>query len=316
MAIDLDKTKEKDGISDPVAEEEVKTAGSSAENDSEEEETEAEDEKEPEDASEADEEADEESEDAETEDEEEEEEDEESDSQPKAKKDRIPALMISLIYLVIVAVVLYYILPPVFAPSFGYTLDDFNAKLTESDMEKQMNKSYNSLVPMFKVVDKNSIKDIWGIKGEIEPEEQKKIDKRFNPFVKTLAATEELGSILVEANTRKNDGQLTRMCIYCVYSNENMSMMMIHFGAILQNFFDDVTMNEAIMMVLRTKSDDLYTERNGIAYRVSLDNVGGKQAYIKLEVLPAKALKPEQIEPAEATATAANSETTVASSAA
>ena len=314
MAIDENKKKavkdSEESVKDEEAEKDLISEEKDPELSEEDKETEA-----SEVSSEDSEESDEEAESEDDDEDEEEEEEEESESEPKAKKDHVPAIMIALIYLVIVAVALYYILPPVFAPSFGYTLDEFNAKLTESDMEKQMNKSYNSLVPMFKVVDKNSIKDIWGIKGEIEPEEQKKIDKRFNPFVKTLAATEELGSILVEANTRKNDGQLTRMCIYCVYSNENMSMMMIHFGAILQNFFGDITMNEAIMKVLRTKSDDLYTVRNGIAYRVSLDNIGGKQAYIKLEVLPAKALKPEQIEPAEATAATTNSETTVATSA-
>lgn len=255
--------------------------------------------------------------DEETESEVEDEEEEESDSTPKSKKDRVPAIMIALIYLVIVAVALYYILPPVFAPSFGYTLEEFNAKLSESDIEKTMNRNHNSLIPVaYKSVDKNSIKEIWGIKGEIAPEEQKKIDARFNPFVKTYAATEELGDILVEANTRKNDGQLTRMCIYCVYSNENMSKMLTHFGAVLQNFFDDVTINEAIMMVLATNSENLYTVRNGIAYKVSLDNVGGKQTYIKLEVLPAKALKSDQILPSEKTAASAASETTAATPAA
>ena len=255
--------------------------------------------------------------DEETESEVEDEEEEESDSTPKSKKDRVPAIMIALIYLVIVAVALYYILPPVFAPSFGYTLEEFNAKLSESDIEKTMNRNHNSIIPVaYKSVDKNSIKEIWGIKGEIAPEEQKKIDARFNPFVKTYAATEELGDILVEANTRKNDGQLTRMCIYCVYSNENMSKMLTHFGAVLQNFFDDVTINEAIMMVLATNSENLYTVRNGIAYKVSLDNVGGKQTYIKLEVLPAKALKSDQILPSEKTAASAASETTAATPAA
>jgi hypothetical protein len=310
MAIDKDKTDEIVSNSEPEKEEEVKETETLAQTDSEEEEEKEETEENAVQDADSEEDEEEESED----DESEEEEEEKSDSKSKAKKDHVPAIMVALIYLVIVAVALYYILPPVFAPSFGYTLEEFNAKLSASDIEKTMNRSYNSLVPMFKVVDKNSIKDIWGVKGEIEADEQKKIDKRFKPFVNTLAATEELGTILVEANTRKNDGQLTRMCIYCVYSNENMNMMMIHFGAILQNFIGDgITINEAIFLILRTQSDNLYSVRGDIAYRVSMDNIGGKQAYIKLEVIPAKALKPEQIEQTDATtATAAQPSGTTA----
>ena len=139
--------------------------------------------------------ADAEEEDSESEDEgseEDEDDEEETDTEPKAKKDRVPAIMVALIYAVIVAVALYYILPSVFAPSFGYTLDEYNTRLEASEISKKMMAQYTTVVPAFKLVDKNSIKEIWSIKGEIEPEEQKKLDARFKPFVKTYVATEEL----------------------------------------------------------------------------------------------------------------------------
>ena len=238
-----------------------------------------------------------------------EEKDEVSVSKPKAKKkakakkkDRVPAIMLVLIYAVIIAVALYYILPSVFAPSFGYTIDEFNAKLDASEISQRMHSQYTTLTPSFKVVDKNSIKEIWSIKGEISPEDQQKLDARFKPFVKTLAATEELENVLVEANTRINDGKLTRMCIYCTYDDSHMSMMMIHFGAVLQNFFDDVSFNDAVMMVLGssmgTNADGVYTVKDGIAYRLTADNVGGK-LYMKLEILPEKALNESQKKPLE-----------------
>lgn len=230
--------------------------------------------------------------------EEEEDEEEESDSEPKVKKDRVPAIMVALIYLVIVAVALYYILPSVFAPSFGYTLDEYNARLETSEISKKMMAQYTTVVPAFKLVDRNSIKEIWSIKGEVNADEQKKLDARFKPFVKTYAATEELENILVEANTRINDGKLTRLCMYCTYDDKHMTMMMVHFGALLGNFFPDMTFNDAVSLIMNSARDanqeGLYTVKGDIAFKLAADNVGGK-LYIKIEVLPAKALKPSQI---------------------
>jgi hypothetical protein len=239
-----------------------------------------------------------ESEDEGSEEEEDEEDEEESETEPKAKKDRVPAIMVALIYAVIVAVALYYILPSVFAPSFGYTLDEYNTRLEASEISKKMMAQYTTVVPAFKLVDKNSIKEIWSIKGEIEPEEQKKLDARFKPFVKTYAATEELENILVEANTRINDGKLTRLCMYCTYDDKHMTMMMVHFGALLGNFFPEMSFNDAVSLIMNSARDanqeGLYTVKGDIAFKLAADNVGGK-LYIKIEVLPAKALKPSQI---------------------
>ena len=231
------------------------------------------------------------------EEEDDEEEEEESDSEPKAKKDRIPAIMVALIYAVIIGVALYFILPSVFAPSFGYTLDEYNTRLESSEISKKMMSQYTTVVPAFKLVDKNSIKEIWSIK-EVDAEEQKKLDARFKPFVKTYAATEELENILVEANTRINDGKLTRLCMYCTYDDSHMTMMMVHFGALLGNFFPDMTFNEAVSLIMNSameaNKEGLYTVKGDIAFKLAADNVGGK-LYIKIEVLPAKALKPSQI---------------------
>ncbi len=239
-----------------------------------------------------------ESEDEGSEEDEDEDDEEETETEPKAKKDRIPAIMVALIYAVIVAVALYYILPSVFAPSFGYTLDEYNTRLEASEISKKMMAQYTTVVPAFKLVDKNSIKEIWSIKGEIEPEEQKKLDARFKPFVKTYVATEELENILVEANTRTNDGKLTRLCMYCTYDDKHMTMMMVHFGALLGNFFPDMSFNDAVSLIMNSARDanqeGLYTVKGDIAFKLAADNVGGK-LYIKIEVLPAKALKPSQI---------------------
>ncbi len=238
-------------------------------------------------------------------------------SEPKAKKDRVPYVMIALIYAIILGMALYFILPAVFAPSFGYTLDEYNTRLQNSDISNRMKASYTTIVPQFKIVDKNSIKEIWSIKGEIAPEEQAKLDARFKPFVKTLAATEELENILVEANTRVSDGKLTRLCMYCTYDDSHMSMMMVHFGALLGNFFPGMTFADAVSLIMNSamvaNTDGLYTVKGDIAYRLCADNVGGK-TYIKIEVLPAKALKPSQILATQPEAPAA-SETTAASSA-
>lgn len=252
---------------------------------------------------------------------EEEEDQEENKSKRKAGKDPVPAVMLVLIYAVIISAVLYFVLPFAFAPSFGYTLDQFNDSLEQSDISKRMNAQYTTLVPQFKLVDKNSIKIIWGIKGEVEPEDQKRLDARFKPFVKTYVATEELEHILVEANTRVTDGQLTRMCIYCTYDNQHMSMMMVHFGAVLANFFPGMTFNEAVTLIMgfpfESGSAARYVVRGDVAYRIYAENIGGKKTYIKLEVVPAKSLKPEQIMPsAPAESTAAPEATTASAPAA
>lgn len=235
---------------------------------------------------------------AEAEEEDEEEEESEPEVKPKKKNDPIPAIMIVLIYAIIIGAVLFYIIPTVMVPSFGYTLDEFNAKLENTDISKRMNAQYTTLTPQFKLVDKNSIKEIWSIKGEIEPDEQKRLDARFKPFVKTYAATEELEHILVEANTRVNDGQLTRMCIYCTFDNKHVSMMMVHFGAVFAAF-TDLPFNDALGLIMNSAMEDnkagLYTVKGDIAFKLSYDNIGGKQTYIKMEVLPAKAVKADRI---------------------
>ena len=263
-------------------------------------------------------------------DEESDEEEEEQESAPKKKKDPIPAIMIVLIYAIIIGAILFYVIPTVMVPSFGYTLDTFNTKLENTDISKRMNSQYTSLTPQFKLVDKESIKEIWSIKGEVAAEDQKKLDARFKPFVKTYAATEELENILVEANTRINDGQLTRMCIYCTFDDKHTSMMMVHFGAVLAAF-TDIPFNDALGVLMNSAMEEnkagLYTVKGDIAFKLSADNIGGKQTYIKMEVLPAKAVKAEKIKttlPAGTTAasetvtpteSAAASETTTASAA-
>ena len=238
-----------------------------------------------------------------------EEEQEEKKPKRKAKKDPVPAVMIVLIYAVIISAVLYYVLPFAFAPSFGYTLDQFNDSLEQLDISKRLQAQYTTLVPRFKHVDKNSIKEIWGIKGEVSPEDQKRLEARFKPFVNTYAATEELEHILVEANTRVTDGQLTRMCIYCTYDNQHLSMMMVHFGAVLANFFPGMTFNEAVSRIMEfpfeSNSSARYVVQGDIAQRICAENIGGQQTYIKLEVVPAKAVKPDQIIPSETAATTA-----------
>ena len=249
---------------------------------------------------------------------EDEDEDEESDSKPAAKKDPIPAVMAVVIVAIIIAAVLYYVLPKVLVPSFGYTLEEFNARLEVSEISKKMQAQYTSLTPQFKAVDKESIKEIWSIKGEIDAAEQKRIEARFKPFVKTLAATEELEHILVEANTRVNDGQLTRMCIYCTYDDKHMTMMMVHFGAILGNFMPDLTFNEVVSLIMASaneaNTEGLFYVRGDIAFKLAMENIGG-QLYIKLEVVPAKSLKPEKIKSTIPVSTTAASETTAATSA-
>ena len=257
-------------------------------------------------------------EDSDEESEDEEDEDEESDSKPVAKKDPIPAVMAVVIVAIIVAAVLYYVLPKMLVPSFGYTLEEFNARLEESEISKKMQAQYTTLTPQFKAVDKESIKEIWSIKGEIDAAEQKRIEARFKPFVKTLAATEELEHILVEANTRVNDGQLTRMCIYCTYDDKHMTMMMVHFGAILGNFMPDLTFNEVVSLIMASaneaNTEGLFYVRGDIAFKLAMENIGG-QLYIKLEVVPAKSLKPEKIKTTIPASTTAASETTAATSA-
>ena len=265
-----------------------------------------------------------------SEDKESDEEEEEQESAPKKKKDPIPAIMIVLIYAIIIGAILFYVIPTVMVPSFGYTLDTFNTKLENTDISKRMKSQYTSLTPQFKLVDKESIKEIWSIKGEVAAEDQKKLDARFKPFVKTYAATEELENILVEANTRINDGQLTRMCIYCTFDDKHTSMMMVHFGAVLAAF-TDIPFNDALGVLMNSAMEEnkagLYTVKGDIAFKLSADNIGGKQTYIKMEVLPAKAVKAEKIKttlPAGTTAasetvtpteSAAASETTTASAA-
>ena len=250
--------------------------------------------------------------------EEEEDEDDESESEPVAKKDPIPAVMAVVIVAIIVAAVLYYVLPKMLVPSFGYTLEEFNTRLETSEISKRMQAQYTTLTPQFKAVDKESIKEIWSIKGEIDAAEQKRLEARFKPFVKTLAATEELEHILVEANTRVNDGQLTRMCIYCTYDDQHMTMMMVHFGAILGNFMPDLTFNEVVSLIMASaneaNTEGLFYVRGDIAFKLALENIGG-QLYIKLEVVPAKSLKPEKIKTTIPVTATAASETTAATSA-
>ena len=279
-ASEKEETEEAEEVSEEVSEE--------SEAETEPEEAESEEDEDSEEASESDEE----------EEDDDEEEEEESDSEPKAKKDRVPAIMVALIYAVIIGVALYFILPSVFAPSFGYTLDEYNTRLDQSEISNKLKASYTTVVPAFKLVDKNSIKEIWSIKGEVDAEEQKKLDARFKPFVKTYAATEELENILVEANTRINDGKLTRLCMYCTYDDSHMTMMMVHFGALLGNFFPGMSFNDAVSLIMNSameaNKEGLYTVKDDIAFKLAADNVGGK-LYIKIEVLPAKALKPSQI---------------------
>lgn len=255
----------------------------------------------------------------ETEDSDEEEEEEKDEkSASKAKKDPIPTIMIVLIYAIIIGAILFYVIPTVCTPSFGYTLEAFNEKLEKTDISTRMQSQYTTLTPQFKLVDKNSIKEIWSIKGEVEPEYQAKLNARFKPFVKTYAATEELENVLVEANTRITDGQLTRMCIYCTYDNSHLSMMMVHFGAVLCTFAD-VPFTSAVSILMDTAAvsnkEGLYTARGDIAFKLSVENIAGQQAYMKLEVLPLKALKPEQIKTTLPLETAAPSAETTASAA-
>lgn len=242
-------------------------------------------------------------------------EEEEEDSKPKAKKDPVPAIMIVLIYAIILSAVLYYVVPAAVTPSFGYTLEEFNASLKQSEAAQRVAKQYTTIVPQFKLVDKNSIKEIWSIKGEIAPDDQKRLDARFKPFIKTYAATEELEHILVEANTRSTDGKLTKMCIYCTYDNEHLSMMMVHFGAVLCNFFPGMKYADAISLVMNStmssNTEARYTVKDGVAYRIAAENIGGQQTYIKLEIIPAKGLKSEQIDKV-INSEAAASETTAA----
>lgn len=323
MAIDENKKKAVKNSEESVKEEESEKALISEEEES----ALSEEDKENEDAEVSE---DEEETDAETEaDKEDKAEEKKSEPKAKAKKDPVPAIMIVLIYAIIIAAVLFYVIPTVMVPSFGFTLDEFNTKLEKTDISQRMHSQYTTLTPQFKLVDKNSIKEIWSLKGEIMPEEQKKLDARFKPFVNTYAATEELEHILVEANTRVNDGQLTRMCIYCTFDNQHVSMMLVHFGAVMSTF-TDMPFNDAARMLMSTAMEEnksgLYTVRGDIAYKLSYDNVGGQQTYIKLEVLPAKAVSADRIKstiPVEAapsesaapSATAASSETTAASSA-
>ena len=250
---------------------------------------------------------------------EEEEEEQEEESAPKAKKDPIPAIMIVLIYAIIVGAILFYVIPTVCTPSFGYTLEAFNNKLDKTDISTRMQSQYTTLTPQFKLVDENSIKEIWSIKGEIEPEYQAKLNARFKPFVKTYAATEELENVLVEANTRITDGQLTRMCVYCTYDNSHLSMMMVHFGAVLCTFAE-VPFTDAVSILMDTAAvsnkEGLSTARGNIAFKLSVENIAGQQAYMKLEIVPVKALKPEQIKTTlPVGAAAATAETTAAASA-
>lgn len=246
---------------------------------------------------------------------------EKKESRSKAKKDPVPAIMIVLIYAVIICAVLFYVLPIFLAPSFGMTLDEYKARLSTSQAEQMMNSKYSTVIPSFKLVDKNSIKEIWGIKGEVAPEDQAKIDARFKPFIKTYAASEEFENVLVEARTRANDGQLTRISVYCTYDDAHMSMLMVHFGALLTNFFPDMNLRDGVMLVMgssmESNTEGLYTVKDDIAYRLSAENIGGKKTYIKLDIVPAKSLKPEQIKAAQASEpasskTAASSETSAA----
>ena len=246
-----------------------------------------------------------------TEEEEDEEiEEDEEDSKPKAKKDPVPAVMIVLIYAIIISAVLYYVIPAVVTPAFGYTLDEFNETLSQSEAAQRVAKQYTTIVPQFKLVDKNSIKEIWSIRGEVAPEDQKRLDARFKPFIKTYAATEELEHILVEANTRSTDGKLTKMCIYCTYDNEHVSMMMVHFGAVLGNFFPGMKYAEAISLVMNStmsaNTEARYTVKDDVAFRITAENIGGKQTYIKLEIIPAKGLKADQIDKVITSETAAS----------
>ena len=128
MAIDENKKKAVKNSEESVKEEESEKALISEEEES----ALSEEDKENEDAEVSE---DEEETDAETEaDKEDKAEEKKSEPKAKAKKDPVPAIMIVLIYAIIIAAVLFYVIPTVMVPSFGFTLDEFNTKLEKTDI--------------------------------------------------------------------------------------------------------------------------------------------------------------------------------------
>ena len=96
-----------------------------------------------------------------------------------------------------------------------------------------------------------------------------------------------------------------------------MTMMLVHFGAVLSTFAD-IPFSDAVSLIMNSAMEDnaagLYTVKGDIAYKLSAENVAGKNTYIKMEVLPAKSLKAEQIKTTIPAGTTASSETTASSS--
>ena len=94
-------------------------------------------------------------------------------------------------------------------------------------------------------------------------------------------------------------------------------MMLVHFGAVLATFTEQ-PFNDAVTMLMNTATEEnksgMYTIRGDIAFKISYENVGGQQTYLKLEVVPAKSVKADRIKATIPVETTAPSEASAASS--
>lgn len=214
----------------------------------------------------------------------------------RCKQDPLIPVCVILAVLALIVAGIYFMLPNAMTPSMGITLQEFQSRYNNGEVNKSLINSGADIgfrTPPY--VDITSQKSILGEKEIISAK------SAYADFFNGPLKYYSIGGI--EGATRKSDGKLSYVRVYVNYGDGDFNTVWLYASNTISALYPELSMYEAMDIAMKCMNefngDERYYVKGDFAFRlvaVKKTGDGGiEYVYIVVDVVPRSALKPAQI---------------------
>ena len=214
----------------------------------------------------------------------------------RCKQDPLIPVCVILAILALIVAGIYFLLPNAMTPSMGITLQEFQQRYNNGEVNKSLVNSGADIG--FRSPPYVNINETPSILGDKEIISAK---SAYADFFNGPLKYYSIGGI--EGATRKSDGMLSYIRVYVQYGDSDFNTVWLYASNTISALYPELSMYQAMDIAMKAMNefngDERYYVKGDFAYRlvaVKKTGDGGiEYVYIVVDVVPRSALKADQI---------------------
>lgn len=202
----------------------------------------------------------------------------------KCKKDPVIPACILLLFIAIVGVVLYIVIPMFSVKTLGVTVEDYRVRYISTSIYNSALAPYGFTIPEVAYQEEQRV--ALTAAGESNNNNQDKLLFFYAP----ISNTGTTFATAIQGSVRKSDNKITALRVLVEYSDDPnyFNFLILYYGSYLQAFIPTVSDQDIQALVadaVNNISTGEFTVRQDIAFRVSVERTD-TISYIAFDIMP------------------------------